>query len=196
VVLEAVDPALDRLASGRAGRPWRVIRLPEPWPAARVATEAALAPNRIEMAGFLSSLPRPEVVRFLPADFRPRTGEPPGGSRGRLLAWDGREAVVEHEGDVDLVVVRTDLDGWSARVDGGHWTPTVPADGGLQSVRLEGSGTRRVRFRYWPTHFERLAAVSIGSATLAVVLAATGFSRRRRLGPTAAVDAPSALDAG
>jgi hypothetical protein len=181
-ILEAPDPTLDRLADRPPGGTWRVARLPEPWPEARAATRALVARGRAELLRALMSRPDPKLALYLPDD---DPGEPSGpwAARAEVLAWDGREATVAHDGAADLVVIRTHYPGWLASVDDGPWRPTRPADAGLQAVRVEGSGTSRVRFRYRPSNFDALATVSILAASLAPAVAAAGS---RRAGPAPA----------
>jgi hypothetical protein len=109
----------------------------------------------------------PDTVWFLAAD-QPPDAPGPRARSARVVQWDGRTGVVEHDGTVDLVIRRTCYPGWTARLDDGPELPVVAADGGFQAVRIPGAGRTRVSVRYRPTALPRLAAVSIGAAGLAL----------------------------
>ena len=78
-----------------------------------------------------------------------------------MLSWDGSSGEVEHDGDCDVVIRRSYVPGWTARLNGGVEIPVVPVDGGLQSVRLSGSGRTQFALRYRPPHLLWAAWVSI-----------------------------------
>jgi hypothetical protein len=182
VIYEGPDPALDRLVPRLHDAPphatWRVLRHAEADPPAHVALRVREASDWTELYPNLSRRDDPSEVWYLAAD-RPADGPGPRARSAKLVAWDGRRAVVEHDGDCDLVVRRTYYPGWEASIDGAPARPVTKADGGLQAVRLEGSGNSRVEFRYRPTDLVP-AAMTSALATSAALLALIGAAMRRR----------------
>jgi hypothetical protein len=102
----------------------------------------------------------------------------PRARSARVESWDGRVAVVAHDGACDLVVTRAHDAGWLARVNDGPERPVLPVDGGLQAVRLTGSGPSRVSFRYAPRWLVPGACVSAAAVAGALVVLAAGGRRR------------------
>ncbi len=143
------DPALDRIiyhaANERAERSWSIVRLADPFPEARVTTRARTAPDRSSLVEHLAQSDDRETAWFLAEDHVPARPDTRG---ARLTSWDGTVATVEHDGPCDLVLARTYDPGWRARIDNGPERPVLRADVGFQAVRLEGSGTHRVRLLY------------------------------------------------
>ena len=90
-----------------------------------------------------------------------------------MASWDGRRAVVEHDGTCDLVVAVTHYPGWMVRVDGGPECPAGKADNGLLAVRLAGAGTSRVAFAFRP---RGLALAPVSLAALVGALLAVAFA--------------------
>jgi uncharacterized membrane protein YfhO len=86
-----------------------------------------------------------------------------------LVSWNGAVAEVEHDGPCDLVIARTFDSGWLADMGGGNEQRVLPVDGGLMAVRIEGSGTDRVRLRYQPPHFAMWLSISVLAAVSAAV---------------------------
>ncbi len=167
------DPALDALlprthASPNTRRIWRLERYPA-FPEARAACVVREAESWGDLIDTLTDSSNSREVWYLKSD---RPPDPPGprARSARVLDWDGRSCVVEHDGTVDLVIRRAHYPGWSARLSDGHEVPIVPADGGLQSVRLPGSGRTRVEFAYHPSHLTELALISIAAATASVLV--------------------------
>jgi uncharacterized membrane protein YfhO len=97
----------------------------------------------------------------------------PLATTARVRSWDGRTAVVEHDGSCVLVLRRTYYPGWSYRIDDGPEHPVLKVDGGLHGVPLAGSGTSRVDVRYRPTGLARAATVSMASLGAALLVLAT-----------------------
>ena len=54
----------------------------------------------------------------------------------RVRSWDGRTAIVEHDGACYLTLRRAYYPGWSCRVNGGPEQPVFRINGGLQGVLL------------------------------------------------------------
>ena len=95
-------------------------------------------------------------------------------------SWNGQTAIVEHDGSCILILRRTYYPGWLSRVDDGPEQPVLKVNGGLQGVRLAGSGTSRVALRYRPTGLTRAAIVTLTALTAAVlILGATGWKTLR-----------------
>jgi hypothetical protein len=162
------DPALDRIvrrsAAAPAARAWSIVELDDPFPEARVATQARTAAFRRVLLDRLSNFDDLDVAWFLAEDGIPAR---PLARWARLISWNGSLAIVEHDGLCDLVIARTFDPGWLARINGGREHPVLPADAGFQAVRLEGSGTDRVALRYAPPHIVVLASISLTAAALA-----------------------------
>ena len=102
----------------------------------------------------------PTVVGYVRGD-EPALPRSPFARSARVVSYDGRLAVVEHDGPCDLVIRRTYYPGLRqvTRIDGGNPLPVHRADGGLQAVRLDGAGTSRVVLSYRPTGLPRWVAV-------------------------------------
>ena len=166
------DPALDRIVYHAVGeaesRSWSIIRLEEPFPEARVTVRARTAPDRPTLLDRLSRSDDLDTAWFLPEDGVPARSE---ARRARLLSWDGTEATVAHDGPCDFVLARTFDPGWLAQVDDGPERPVLRADAGFQAVRLEGSGTRRVRLRYRVPRLTMWVTLSVGSLIVHLVCA-------------------------
>ncbi|MEO6808090.1 MAG: hypothetical protein ABI353_03130 [Isosphaeraceae bacterium] len=175
------DPALDLLAYRPAGAPerrlWRVVRLPSPLPTPRVALHALVVADRRTLIDGLSRQPNDDAAWYLAADAPPEPRTPRARS-ARVLRWTGRSGEVEHDGSCDLILDRMAYPGWTVQTNDGPERPVLSANGGLQVVRLDGSGTSQVRLRFRPTGFVVAAVVSL-IATLAAV-AVVGFALVRR----------------
>ena len=75
---------------------------------------------------------------------------------------------------------RTYYPGWICRVDDGPDQPVLKVNGGLQGVRLVGSGTSRVTIRYRPNGLPQAARVSLAALALAaLVLGIAGWKAVR-----------------
>jgi hypothetical protein len=109
---------------------------------------------------------------------------------GEVTSWDGRTAVVRHDGPSRLVINRTYYPGWTYRIDDGPETPVNRAsqrERGVQAVDVPGAGTHRVTFAYRPTNLRVFASLSAGSTALA--LAAVGWRAFRRRSSSGEQDA-------
>ena len=158
------------------------MRDPGAFPAARAARRVREATGWGELYTTLSSGDRPDEAWFLAEDGAPRLPEP-FATAARVRSWDGRAAVVEHDGSCVLILRRTYFPGWSYRIGGGPEQPVLKVDGGLQGVPLEGSGTHRVEVAYYPTGLRRAVSISIAALGIAALaLGATGLAARRRSG--------------
>ncbi len=169
------DRALDQIQPARPGDPphqeWSIIALREPSPEARVVAKAREIADRPSLVNRLSRADDRDVAWFLAEDHVPAR---PDGQSARLVSWDGTRATIEHQGTCDLVIARTFDQGWHARIGRGPEQPVLPVDGGLLAVRVEGSGTDRVRLRYYPPQLSLFAATSLVALSLvaAVLVAA------------------------
>jgi hypothetical protein len=178
------DPALDRVMarvpSLHARGPWTLVRDPGAFPAARVARRVREAAGWGELYTTLSGGDRPDEAWCLAEDGAPRLPDPLA-TAARVRSWDGRAAVVEHDGSCVLILRRTYYPGWSYRIDGGSERPVLKVDGGLHGVPLPGSGTHRVAVVYRPTGLARAATISIAALGIAVLfLGAAGVAALRR----------------
>jgi hypothetical protein len=172
------DPALDRIVYRRPDEPiarvWSIIRLDEPFPEAFVATRAETSPDWRRLMDRLSLFDDLDRAWFLAAD---RVPARPAARLARLLSWDGREALVEHDGPCDLVISRTFDPGWQARIDGGPEQEVIRVNGGLQAVRLDGAGRTNVTLRYRPPRIIVWVTISMVSAAILIVLAVAPLGR-------------------
>lgn len=176
------DPVLDRvlprLRQTPARRLWKLERYGPTWPAARAAIEVRRARDWYELLPALCREARPGPVWFYPGD-EPPTPPGPRARSARVVRWDSRSGVVEHDGTCDLVLRRPYYPGWTASLDGGPDLAVSRADGNVQGVRLPGSGRTRVELRYRPASLPAAAGVSLASALAAAgVLAAAALRRQ------------------
>jgi hypothetical protein len=162
------DPALDRCLDGSPSTRWRLWRTSAAFPAARVALRATEVPDWPSLYSRVSNSLDPSETWYLPLDLPP-DGPGPRATRAEVLSWDGREAVVDHDGTCDLIVRRAYYPGWMARVDGGPEIPVGKIDVGLQGVRLTGAGQSRVEFIYKTTYLNFTTPVSLGALVLALL---------------------------
>jgi len=189
ILLEGPDPTLDRLVYKPPGSApqadWKLVRYPSPFPQIRVATRMRVVAE-------------PKIlIAALGVDFDPRTvwyrdGDQPLEAAGaaatsaRVISWDGSSAVVEHNGSCILVIGRTHYPGWRARIEGAQELPVHRAEGGIQSVLLQGSGTSRVTLQYQPGGLWYSAPISLAAllTALGLVVAELAGKPGRRSGPS------------
>jgi hypothetical protein len=110
--------------------------------------------------------------------------------RAEVISWDGRTAVVQHDGPCRLVVNRTHYPGWTYHVEDDGETAAIREtinSGGLQAADVPGAGTHRVTFAYRPTNLTAFASLSTGATALA--LGALAWKGLRRLSPSGEQDA-------
>ena len=174
-LLECDDPVLDRLVYKPPGSPararWRLVRYPEPFPGARAAIRIRVAPHEQALLSGVSFDPDVQAVWYRVAD-QPPTSVGAVATTAKIISWDGRTAVVEHDGTCDLVINRTYYPGWFAAINEGPERPVARAEIGIQAVRIEGPGPSRVTFAYKPsgllaatlTSLAALAAIAVGLA--------------------------------
>jgi hypothetical protein len=153
-VLVADDPYLRRLTfeayqmyqDGFDTR-WRLERYPGAFPAVRVLLRSRVVEDWPALFGSLNREDHRDEATYMRGDAPPETSAPRA-RQARLLSWNGTEAVVEHDGDCDVIFRRCWYPGWFFQVNGGPEERVFRADGGLQAVRLHGSGPSRIHFRY------------------------------------------------
>jgi hypothetical protein len=186
-LLECADPVLDRLVYKPPGAPararWRLVRYPEPFPAARAAIRVRVAPHDRALLSGVSFDPDLQAVWYLAGE-QPPVSTGPMATTAKVISWDGRAAVVEHDGTCDLVINRTYYPGWLASVNEGREQPVARAEIGVQAVRLEGSGPSRVTFTYRPSGLRAAAVIALTAAAAVGVGLVFEVIRlgRRRLG--------------
>ena len=168
------DPVLDRLAPERPGAPkerrWRLVRSSGVFPQARAAIKLGLVPS--PGALLTEDLGGPETAWITREDNDSSLLHLDARS-ARVESWDGTVAIVEHDGACLLVVSRMFYPGWKAIVDEALPVAVSRVDGGLQAVRIGGSGRSRVRFEYAPTNRFLFALVSIASTATAFLFFVT-----------------------
>src|SRR5262249_30223755 len=145
---------------------WRLDRYPAAFPAVRVATRVHAVPDWSAMLLDTKSLGDPDIVYLRDADAVAESRGPRVRS-ARIIRWDGRSGEIQHDGTCDLVLRRACYPGWSARLDDNREARIVSADGGLQSIRLPGSGITRVDVTYRPTLLWPAAGVSLAAIVMA-----------------------------
>ncbi len=180
VLAEVPDPVLDRALGsvpGLPGRgPWRLVRHKDVFPPAWVANRVRRPEHWGHLYTALSLDDARDEAWLLPEDRPPGLRELDASPASRVISWDGRTAIVEHDGSCILILRRTHYPGWTYRVGDGPERPVLKVSGGLQGVWLTGSGTSRVETRYRPTGLTRAASVSISASAAALVfLAAAGW---------------------
>lgn len=179
-LFESADPILDRLrglpeSSGR----WKIVRYSNAWPAAWVARRAIIERAWELLFKQVLISRSSEDVHYLIAD-APNDNDGPRASKARVIGWNGRTAVVEHDGSCDLVIRRAYYPGWIARIDDQPPVPVLKADVGFQAVRLVGSGTNRIEFSYHPTGLAPAIIVSITAiGACGFILIQAALSTRR-----------------
>src|SRR5271166_6039282 len=119
-LLECADPVLDRLVYKPPGAPgrarWRLVRYPEPFPAARAAIRVRFAAHERALLSGVSFDPDIQAVWYRAVD-QPPASAGPIATIAKVISWDGRTAFVEHDGTCDLVINRTYYPGWFASVN-------------------------------------------------------------------------------
>lgn len=192
LVAEGPDETLDRIVSRPPGSAphskWRLYRFKN------------LRPQAVAVAAMLALRPREDgrndALRY---DFRespvaaakpPPADLLPNAARAELVSWDGRTAIVEHDGPCHVLINRTYYPGWTYRVDGGPSRPVLLgcqglpgdrmslAESGVQAAFVPGSGSHRVEFTYRPTNLAAYASTSAGASVLALIV--LGCSARKR----------------
>ena len=162
------DDVLDRLLNKTPGAPnvtrWHLLRLPTT-PAVHVARRALDAPDLRTVLAYLAQGSSDDDAWFLPGD-RPADSTGPRARNARIVNWDGLAGEVEHDGACDVVIRRTYAPGWVARLDNGPAIAVNRVDGGLQSVRVTGSGRTRISLEYHPPGLVPAAAVSLSALVL------------------------------
>lgn len=168
VLAEFADPTIDQLTKNHpllknsGFGPWKVVRFPHPFPATRIARRIRKARNWSELYAELSRTDAAEEAWFLSEDI---PNLPPGSSANRasIKNWDGKTAVVEHDGACILILRRTFYPGWVYRINHSPPHPVIKVDGGLQGVPLVGSSTSQIELTYRPTGFGAAIAITLAA---------------------------------
>lgn len=176
VLAEIPDPALDRFMAGlprmHEHGPWKLVRYGNAFPPAWASRRIVKAESWGRLYSTLAAFNLTDEAWYLAEDGPIQLPEP-FASEATVRSWDGRTAVVDHDGSCVLVLRRTFYPGWFCRVNGGPERPVRKVNGGLQGVVLAGAGPSRVETVYRPTGLRRAATVSlIALGAAAVVLAA------------------------
>jgi hypothetical protein len=178
IVAELPDPAIDQALANAVNTrksglgPWKLVRIPNAFPPARVVRHVSVAPAWGLLFSVLSFNDARDEAWFLAEDNPPELPDPRAGV-AEVRSWDGRSAIVAHDGSCILIVRRTYYPGWSYRVDDGPEQPVLKVDAGLQGALLVGAGTSRVTLQYRPTGWTSAATISLSAlAAVAVVLCA------------------------
>jgi hypothetical protein len=185
-VIERIDdPVLDRVMatlpkSMRGGLgPWALVQVMGAFPPAWISREVHEAPNWRALYVRLSTNDAADEAWFEPGD-APPSFPAVGASTGQVNSWDGKTAIVEHNGPCILILRRTYYPGWTYRVDDAPAQPVLKVNSSMQGVPLTGAGTRRIAFQYRPTGLGRAMAVSLTAVLIAlIVLCAAGLKAFR-----------------
>jgi len=177
ILYKGDDKALDRLVYKRPGAPehaiWSLVRYPDPLPAAHATLHVSKVPDLRTLLARLSQTDSADTAWFVAGDDPPDAGGPRA-TEARIERWDDFGGEVDHNGVCEVVIHRTYAPGWTAKIDDGPQTPVLPVDGGLQAVRLSGSGRSRISLRYQPPHLA--VASTISAISLAITLLVLGFA--------------------
>ena len=174
---KTLDTLLPSTRETKFPRVWRVERYPPTFPEARVAREVRVVNGWTEMYPALLKGTNPDQVLY-DSNETPPESPGPRASRVTLKEWDGREGVVDHDGDCDLVLRRTFYPGWTARINNGPPIPLHPADGGFLSLRLVGKGPSRIETRYSPTRLSLYLTISAAALAVSACLIAVDLIGR------------------
>ena len=92
-LLECADPVLDRLVYKPPGAPgrarWRLVRYPEPFPAARAAIRVRFAAHERALLSGVSFDPDIQAVWYRAVD-QPPASAGPIATIAKVISWDGR----------------------------------------------------------------------------------------------------------
>jgi hypothetical protein len=175
LIAQIADPALDEairyvpgLSKSGLG-PWNLVRYPDAFPPARVVSRVREAEGWPQLYSVLSHTDAVDEAWFLTEENVPSLPNPVA-KAARVQSWDGRQAVVEHDGSCVLILRRTHYPGWLSRVNNGPEEPVLKVDGGLQGVRLQGSGTSVVSVRYYPSDFTKAIAITAAALSSALLI--------------------------
>jgi hypothetical protein len=173
------DPALDRVVRREPGDPaarsWSIVELAEPFPEARVTSQARTVIGMGELVDRLTREDDVDLAWFLAED---RVPDRARARSARLVSWDGTNAIVEHDGPCDLVVARSFDPGWMATINGGHQAHVLRVDGGYLAVRLTGSGVEKIALRYRPQAWQWWLLISSVSAAAVIGILILEMARR------------------
>ena len=222
VVAVMADPALERLSGlppgcGQApsGRSFAIPRLSprpgQPSVLARLTTgrpstrHCPWKTDRVKPGSFTGTT-RPRRRPRQPA--RSQTARPMLTSRladinmgvparaANVRSWDGRTAVVDHDGACYLILRRTFYDGWFYRVNDGAERPVLKVNGGLQGIPLTGTGPSDVTLIYRPTGLRAAIGISLGSTAAALCVVLLGLANNLRPSTTTTTPASSSTMTG
>jgi hypothetical protein len=176
---EIADPSIDQLIASvpafRGRGPWKLVRNSDVFPPAWIAYHIREAPNWPVLYSKLTHKDISTDAWFLSEDNLSPLPDPIA-QTAHVQSWDGQTAVVKHDGACILVLRRTYYPGWVYRVNGGFEQPMLKVDGGLQGVRLLGSGISRVFTSYRPTGLQQAMTIALSAFVVAVlVVAAPGL---------------------
>jgi hypothetical protein len=179
-LMETEDPTLDRLVFKPPGAPgratWRIVRYPDPFPQVRAATRVRIATHKQSLLSGIDFDPDPQTVWYAAEDQPLNLAEPRAGS-ARVISWDGRTAVVQHDGNCDLVIDRTYYPGWMVSIDDDNETAVARAELGIQAVHLAGKGTSRVTVTYRPTYLAQASRIGLAAVAVAGLFLLVGLAR-------------------
>ncbi|MGO9596842.1 MAG: hypothetical protein ACLP7Q_02345, partial [Isosphaeraceae bacterium] len=157
---------------------WRLERYPGAFPPVRVLLRARVVADWPALFESLTKEDHRDEATYMKAGAPPQ-GQGPRASQAHLVSWNGTEAVVEHDGTCDVVFRRGWYPGWFFRTNKGPEQPVYQADGGLQAVRLYGSGPSKIQFRYRSPWWLISAPISLAASVGAIIVLFNELRPRR-----------------
>ncbi|MDG3003051.1 hypothetical protein [Paludisphaera mucosa] len=167
MIVQQRDETLDRLVNRPAGAPahasWRLYRIKDAAPFARAVGRAG-----DPFAPIIEGRSQKFAYPFAPPD----------ATRSEVTSWDGRTAIVDHDGSCAVVLNRMFYPGWTYTIDDGREEPVSRNSFFVQTAQVPGAGTHRVTFTYRPSYLVPTAMLSAGSLLLALAILGWGAYRR------------------
>jgi hypothetical protein len=202
LLTKLIDVALKRglVGTGPMGgeTAWKLVRYPEPFPAAWIALRAFEVGSWQVLFATLSAEDRGGEAWFLHGEGPPETrsqhsltdflskklsaigldielGNP--AKTAQIKAWGEHTFVVEHDGTCYIILRRTHYPGWFYQINGGPEQPVLKVNGGLQCVPLTKAGTSHVEMSYRPPGLRHCTAISLCSTAAAFIVLIVGLVR-------------------
>jgi hypothetical protein len=175
ILADIVDPALDEVMMGsstsrRGGMgPWKLVRESQSFPPAWIARHIHNVEQWGELYTELSIADQLDDAWFLTADLPSVT---PGATAqtAHVSSWDGKRALVKHDGNCILILRRTYYPGWTYQVNGGPKLPVLRVNGGLQGAQITGVGPSEVMVHYQPSGLRQAILTSLTGVTAAALV--------------------------
>jgi hypothetical protein len=180
VVAEIADPALDDLMKNNSFLkssglgPWKLVRNPDSFPSAWIARRTRVLPDWGQLYTQLSRADSTDEAWFLPKDL-PHPISDPSAHAASIKTWDGKTAIIDHDGACVLILRQTFYPGWVYRINNDARRPVSKVNGGLQGVPLTRSGPSRVEITYQPTGLRTSIFITVAAVATAVATCAISY---------------------